>query len=99
MLIPVAANNGEVFSASHHAAFEFKACDALGGFTLYPATAVGGWINGDGKAYADATRVYGFALRSLAQGSALVELARFAAEHYGQEAIAIRYLGQFEIIS
>ncbi len=99
MLIPVTSNNGEVFSAEHHAAFEFAACDALGGFTLVPSTAFGGWINGDGKAYRDETRVYVFAIRSIEKGVVVVELARFACRHYWQEAIAIRYLGQFEAIN
>ena len=98
MLIPVASNDGVVFAAEHHAAFEAAAVDAIGGFTLFPSTAIGGWKNADGVVYSDSTRVYGFALTSLSQGAAVVGLARFAAKHYDQEAIAIRYLGHFEII-
>ncbi len=98
MLIPVASNEGDTFTAAHHAAFEVAIVDSFGGFTLYPSTAVGGWRNADGVIYADATRVYGIAVVSLADGGKVGELAAFAKTHYRQEAISIRYLGQFEIL-
>lgn len=98
MLIPFNDNDGNTFSAEHHAAFEAALLDSFGGFTLYPSSAVGGWRNTDGKAFADSTRIYGIAVPSLSEGDKVGELARLAKSHYCQEAIAIRYLGQFEIL-
>jgi hypothetical protein len=98
MLIPVVSNEGDVFTAEHHAAFEARVIDACGGFTLYPSTAVGGWRNDTGQEFRDRTRVYGMAIRSLADGAGVAALGNFAKAHYCQEAIFIRYLGQVEII-
>lgn len=98
MLIPVAANDGAIFSASHHAVFEGEILAAFGGFTLLLTGAVGGWRNADGVTYADATRLYAIAIVSIADGSKVGALADFAKAHYAQEAIAIRYLGIFEVL-
>lgn len=98
MLIPVADNDGDTFPAAHHAAFEAAIIDSFGGFTLYPASAIGGWRNADGVTFADATRVYGIAVVSLADGDKIGGLVRFAKAFYMQEAIFIRYLGIVEIL-
>lgn len=98
MLIPLADNDGETFGVEHHAAFEAAIIDSFGGFTLYPASAVGGWRNAAGVTFSDATRIYGIAVVSLVDGDKLGALARFAKAFYMQEAIFIRYLGIIEIL-
>lgn len=98
MLIPLADNDGETFSVGHHSAFEAVIIDSFGGFTLYPASAIGGWRNAAGETFSDATRIYGIAVVSLVDGDKLGALARFAKAFYLQEAIFIRYLGQVEIL-
>ncbi len=98
MLIPLADNDGETFTAEHHAAFEAVIIDSFGGFTLYPASAVGGWRNAAGVTFSDATRIYGIAVISIVDGEKLGGLARFAKAFYLQEAIFIRYLGVIEIL-
>ncbi len=98
MLIPLADNDGETFDAGHHAAFEIAIIDSFGGFTLYPASAVGGWRNAAGVTFADATRIYGIAIVSIVDGDKIGALARFAKAFYMQEAIFIRYLGVIEIL-
>lgn len=98
LLIPLADNDGETFTAEHHAAFEAAIIDSFGGFTLYPSSAVGGWRNTAGVTFADATRIYGIAVVSLADGDKVGALARFAKAFYVQEAIFIRYLGVVEIL-
>lgn len=98
MLIPLAGNNGETFTVEHHAAFEAVILDSFGGFTLYPASAVGGWRNSAGVTFSDATRIYGIAVVSLVDGAKIGSLAQFAKTFYEQEAIFIRYLGQVEIL-
>jgi excisionase family DNA binding protein len=72
MLIPLADNDGETFTAEHHAAFEAAVIDSFGGFTLYPASAIGGWRNAAGVTFSDATRIYGIAVvrSSMATSSA-----------------------------
>lgn len=98
MLIPLADNDGDTFTAAHHAVFEAAIIDSFGGFTLLPSTAVGGWRNDAGVTFADATRVYAIAVVSLAGGDKVGALARFAKAFYLQEAIYIRYLGVVEIL-
>jgi hypothetical protein len=98
MLIPLADNDGETFTAEHHAAFEGAIIDSFGGFTLYPASAVGGWRNAAGVTFSDATRIYGIAVVSLVDGDKVGGLARFAKAFYMQEAIFVRYLGVIEIL-
>lgn len=98
MLIPLADNDGETFTAAHHAAFEEAMVDAFGGFTRLPATAVGGWRNADGVMFADVTRVYAIAIASITDGEKLGGIVRFAKAFYLQEAIFIRYLGVIEIL-
>lgn len=97
MLIPIADNDGDLFSPEHHFAFEVEAVRLFGGLTHYPSTAIGAW-NDNGDLYQDATRVYGFAVAGLEAAAKAVELARFAKNHYRQVAIFVRYLGQVEII-
>lgn len=98
VLIPLADNDGETFNAEHHAAFEAVVIDAFGGFTLYPASAIGGWRNAAGVTFSDATRIYGIAVASLVNGDKLGAVVRFAKAFYLQEAIFIRYLGIIEIL-
>jgi hypothetical protein len=98
VLIPLADNDGETFTAAHHAAFEEAIVDAFGGFSLLPSTAVGGWKNDAGVMFSDVTRVYAIAVVSLTHGDKLGGLVRFAKAFYMQEAIFIRYLGVVEIL-
>lgn len=98
MLIPVTANGGATFSGAHHMVFEAEILTAFGGYTLLLSGALGGWRNADGVTYADATRLYVIAIASIVDGAKLGTLAAFAKAHYTQEAIAIRYLGIFEIL-
>ena len=74
------------------------AVELLGGFTLYPASVLGGWRDGAGRDVRDSSRVYAFAIGSIAQGGAVVALARFSCALFRQDAIFIRYLGLAEII-
>jgi hypothetical protein len=98
MLIPLADNDGETFTAEHHAAFEEAIVDAFGGFTRLPSSAIGGWKNAAGVMFSDVTRVYAVAVVSLTDGDKLGGLVRFAKAFYLQEAIFIRYLGIVEIL-
>lgn len=97
ILIPVRANDGAVFSAEHHMAFEAELVAIFGGFTLLPSSAVGAWLNA-GVVYRDETRIYGVFLASLTDGSKVGVAVAFAKRHYGQLAITIRYLGLSEIL-
>lgn len=98
VLIPLADNDGETFTAAHHAVFEEAVVDAFGGFTRLPATAIGGWKNDAGVMFSDVTRVYAIAVASIVDGDKLGALVRFAKAFYLQEAIFIRYLGVIEIL-
>jgi hypothetical protein len=98
VIIPVKDNDGEAFTAEHFAAFEVAIVDSFGGFSLLPGELVGGWRNDAGVEYRDRSRVYAVAVSGIAAGDKVAALARFAKALFAQEAIAIRYLGQFEII-
>jgi hypothetical protein len=97
ILIPVVDNANVAFTADDHVAFEAFVIDRFGGVTLYPAQAVGSWVDG-GKRYDDRTRVYAFAVKSLVDGAKVGEVVAFAKSHYRQEAMYLRYLGLAEIL-
>lgn len=98
ILIPLADNDGDVFTAEHFASFDSIILESFIGFTQLPVNAVGGWMNADGVVFSDESRVYVIGLASLADGGKFVALARFAKAYFLQEAILIRYLGVIEII-
>lgn len=97
ILIPLADNDGEIFTTEHHASWEAAAVDMFGGFTHYPSPAVGGWLDA-GEVCKDATRIYGLAVASLVDGEKVGALVRFTKAFYDQKAIFIRYLGLVEIL-
>jgi hypothetical protein len=97
-LIPIGDNDGNVFPADHHAAFEDEAVRLFGGVTRLPTEATGTWVN-EGLRFDDKTIVYVVAVQSIGSGWDILGLARFAKSHYRQEAIYIRYLGVAEVIT
>jgi hypothetical protein len=98
MLIPVTNNAGVRFSDAHFAVFEDHITETFGGYSLLPSEVAGGWRNDAGIIYRDRSRVYAVAIVSLTDGSRIGDLATFAKAHFEQEAIAVRYLGQIEIL-
>ena len=97
ILIPVAGNNGQAFSADHHIAFETLLADRFGGWTRLPGLAQGAWID-NGTVYRDSTFVYVVIARLVVDASKIAEVIAFAKAHYSQLAIAVRYLGVIEIV-
>ncbi len=98
ILVPLASNEGDAFSADHHLAFEALLLESFGGFTRLPGHALGGWVDG-GVTYLDETAPYVVFVGGLIQqGDALSKVIAFAKHHYRQEAITARYLGVAEII-
>lgn len=102
ILIPVASNEGETFTAAHHSAFEAFLIERFGGFsgfTRLPGHAEGGWADPTGRVYRDITVIYMVAVPALL-GSAdgLRAMADRAKAHYAQEAVLLRYLGIVEIL-
>jgi hypothetical protein len=91
MLIPVTDNAGARFSEAYFVVFEDHITETFGGYSLLPSEVAGGWRN-------DAGIVYAVAIVSLTDGSRIGDLAAFAKAHFKQEAIAVRYLGQIEIL-
>ena len=96
LFVPVADNDGKVFSQTHHQVFEAKLLASFGGFTR-GAEVEGAWLD-DGTVYKDRIVIYTVALQSIAQGAEVVAAAQVAKSHYRQEAIYLRYLGLAEII-
>ncbi len=96
--IPVRANDGAVFTDSHHEAYESQLLQLFGGFTLQPLPYAGGWKDADGTVYKDETRVYLVFLGSIVNGNDVATAVDLAKTHYAQLAIAIRYFGLAEII-
>jgi hypothetical protein len=97
MLVPVADNDGDTFPEVAFDLFEEVLIARFGGFTRYPGSAVGGWVD-SGRVYRDATRVYAVVVRSVMDGGHIGEVVRFAKAHFRQEAIFVRYLGVVEIL-
>lgn len=96
VLIPKADNDGAVFTPAHDLAFESFVLDRIGGLT-WRGNAEGVWAS-DGRIYRDSMRTLILAVRSIADGGKVSEVALFAKKHYVQEAIYISFLGLAEII-
>jgi hypothetical protein len=96
ILIPVASNEGQKFSPSHHNLFELFVVERFGGITRY-GSAEGAWVD-NGQLFRDQTLVYAVAMKSIADGAKLAEVVEFAKSHYGQLAIYLTYLGQSEVL-
>jgi hypothetical protein len=98
MLVPVTDNDGRVFPFEVLAEFESEILDRFGGFTLLPSEVTGEWRSQAGVRYRDRSRCYSIAVDSIGKGGELIALAQLAKEIFSQEAIAIRYLGQLEVL-
>lgn len=96
ILIPLADNEGQEFSASHHEKFEALLARTFGGVTRLPGQARGVWLEG-AKRYDDQLIVYLVALESITDGGKLGRIIDRAKRHYRQEAIFLRFLGLAEI--
>lgn len=97
ILIPMAGNDGQTFSATHHRVFEQVLLDYFGGLSRLPGSVQGVWKDGE-KRYDDSLIAYLVAFPSIGDGWKLVASADFAKDHYRQEAIFLRYLGMAEIV-
>lgn len=98
MLVPVADNDGKVFPSAVVLEFESAILDLFGGFSLLPSEVTGEWRSSAGVRYRDSSRCYFIAIQSIGRGGDIVALAELAKAAFAQEAIAIRYLGQVEIL-
>lgn len=96
--IPTFANDGTAFTETHFTAWETTLAVAFGGFSLFPGTVAGAWRSPKGETFTDRLRVYGVFLPSIVEGAKVGDCATFARAHFGQEAIAIRYLGLSEVL-
>jgi len=97
LIIPVEDNDGNAFTEADFEGFRQKLLDLFGGYTEYPGTTLGGWVD-DGDVYTDESRIFGVAISSLSDGPKVVEAAEFAADHFDQESVFVRYLGRTEFI-
>src|SRR4051794_39671257 len=86
ILIPVADNNGHVFTTADHLAFEQVAAGLFGGVTRLPSSAWGVWVDA-AKVYRDRSRIYAVGLASIVDGGKVGAMADFAKQHYRQLAI------------
>jgi hypothetical protein len=97
ILIPMADNDGQTFSTSHHRQFEQVLLEYFGGFSRLPGDVQGNWIE-DGVRYTDTLIAYAVAFPSIGDGWKVVAAAEFARDHYKQLAVFVRYLGLAETI-
>lgn len=88
ILIPVADNDGNVFSEAHHTAWRNIAIGVAGGLTILP-TAEGFWRNPDGVLFREPMTP----VRIAADSSMVIALAGIAKEFYRQEAIMCYQVG------
>jgi hypothetical protein len=98
--IPLADNERVDFDAKHHKQFEKRLTHYFpSGWTLLPSEAVGQWKE-KGIVYPDRHRISMVAVEGLlVSAGTILRLVQFAAKHYRQKAIYVRYLGASEIIS
>lgn len=99
ILIPLADNSGVEFDEDHVTAFDHRLIDAFGNISVLPGTGHGSWKMGDGSIAIEPWRIYLVAVDSLlASGGTIHAMAQFAARHFRQEAIYVRYLGVSEVV-
>jgi hypothetical protein len=98
VLIPLADNAGKVFTPLHHGAWERYIAETFGGFSLLPGAVIGSWADG-GVVFNDQSRAYLIAINGLLAHSDKLRIAvRYAAQHYEQRTIYVRYLGVSEVL-
>lgn len=97
VLIPLAGNDGQRFSADHHRVFEQVLTETFEGMSRLPGIIWGVWLD-EGTRYDDANVAYLLVLKSITDGGKLGGVIDFAKRHYQQEAIFLRYLGVVEIV-
>lgn len=99
ILIPDRSNEGERFTREQHEAFEAMLNTLFGGHSRLPGLVNGSWKSDTGATYHDELYLYVvFVSAVFADSAKVLETVTFAKAHYGQEAIAIRYLGMSEIL-
>lgn len=96
ILIPLADNDGQEFSASHFEAWEVQLSENFGGHSRLPGIIQGVWFEGSTR-YEDRLVQYLVALESLTEGGKLTKVIDFAKSNFQQQAIYLRYLGVSEI--
>jgi hypothetical protein len=98
ILIPIASNEGKTFTPTHHQAWERYVVETFGGFSLLPGTIIGAWSD-NGDLFSDHSRAYVIAVDGLlGQADKLRIAVRYAAQHYTQRTIYVRYLGVSEVM-
>lgn len=97
VFIPTHDNDGHKFTDADFGAFVAFAVERFGGCSELPGTTKGAWVE-DGRLYSDRNLTFQVFVGSIADGAMVGELADFAKRHFAQEAIAIQYLGQAEIL-
>ena len=99
ILIPLADNAGVEFEGDHNAAFEKNLRDVFGNISVLPGSGHGSWTMRDGSVVIEPWRIYMVAVDSLlASGGTIHRMAQFAAAHFRQESIYVRYLGISELV-
>jgi hypothetical protein len=97
ILIPIADNDGKTFAPAHHQVWERYIVETFGGFSLLPGSVVGAWSD-DGTVFNDHARAYIIAVVGLLSIADKLRIAvRYAAQHYQQRTIYVRYLGISEV--
>ena len=96
ILIPLQDNNGEPFSRQQFAELENRLLEAFGGFTD-GGTVQGAWRSDSGIIYHDRSTRYEVAINPNEEATFLT-MAKWAATHFGQEAILIVHVGESEIV-
>ncbi len=98
ILIPIKSNEGKAFAPAHHQIWERYVVETFGGFSLLPGSVVGAWADG-GVVFNDHTRAYVIAVDGIIVVADKLRIAvRYAAQHYEQKTIYLRYLGVSEVI-
>ncbi|HYD02645.1 MAG TPA: hypothetical protein VEB22_15565 [Phycisphaerales bacterium] len=97
LLVPLASNEGEIFTAEHHDAFQGVLTNLFGGCSRLPGTVTGTWLD-EGRVYADQLLIFVVGVASITDGGKVAQAVEAAKQHYRQLAICIRYLGRIEVL-
>lgn len=91
LLLPVADNDGNIFSPAAIASFEAQLLALAGGFTRKGEVA-GVWRDDAGRVYQDQSRLYSLTVPRRRAGAIVREIDRFVREAFRQKASFVELL-------
>ena len=98
-LVPLKDNGGDAFGKAAYHRLMLTLTELFGGATRMPGEAVGAWTDSQtGRTFDDRLYQYQVRLPSIAEGALVQSAVAYIKRAFRQEAVAVSYMGQMEIL-